>query len=920
MNTIAISLCLAFASTALGTDAGAQAIDIPYRSFTLDNGLQVLVHEDHSDAVVSVYVSYHVGSAREEKGKSGFAHLFEHMLFQGSEHVGDEKHFEYVTEAGGTLNGTTNTDRTVYFETLPSNHLELALWLEADRMGWLLPALTQATLANQIDVVKNERRQNYENRPYAQGRAVVARTLYPADHPYSWLTIGSHEDLSSASLADVKSFFQRWYGPNNATLAIGGDVDFDNVRAQVEKYFGPIPRGPGVDRPAPRPVALDAVKRVVLEDRVQLAQLAFTWPSAPERTPDDAALQVLAAVLSANKSSVLDRALRVDEQLASNVSVSQDGQELAGTFEISVRAQPGVSLDTLEERVQSLLVQLDRDGVDPGAVQRALRRYESEFTRRLETVAARTSMLAESNVIGGSPDAYQRELSARRAVTPADVARVLRQYVLGRPAVVLSTVPLGKRDMVAKEKPFPTPHARPEPLADRAQKPNPGPTPAFHAPVVWHSALDNGLELAGVRWSEIPLSTISIAVPAGRTRETQQTLGLSSLVADMLEQGSGSLDALAWARELDRLGARLRVTVDDDEMTITMSCLDAQFPEALGLVTDIVLHPRFDPADWSRLVTERKTALETRGDQIRAIASDVYARLLYGDATPLGRPAVGTRQSIAALTLDDARTFWKTHALPRGSRLAYVGGLDAAGLQRALAPLAASWKGDAPAAVPPPKTPAIAATRIYLVDKPGAAQSEVRIGHLGPTSTNPDFYALSILNWPLGGSFSSRINLNLREAKGYTYGARSTFEGGTVPGPFVASGGVKTDVTAESVVEFMSELQGILGGLKPAELAFAQEALGEGARRQYESTAALNGLLDNVQRYGWPDDYPARRLAELDAMTVERLNPLAKRWIHPDAMVILVVGDKAKVGAKLAALGYGEPIELDAEGERVTGG
>lgn len=907
-------------SFVLASVASAQSVDIPYRKFTLENGLQVVVHEDHSDAVVSVYVSYHVGSAREELGKSGFAHLFEHMLFQGSQHVGDEKHFEYVTEAGGTLNGTTNTDRTVYYETLPSNHLELALWLEADRMGWLLPALTQATLSNQIDVVKNERRQNYENRPYAQGRAVIAQALYPADHPYSWLTIGSHEDLSGASLDDVKSFFRRWYGPNNATLAIGGDVDFDNVRAQVEKYFGSIPRGPGVDSPAPRPVTLDAVKRVVLEDRVQLPQLTFAWPSAPERTAENAALEALAAVLSANKSAVLDRALTVDEQLASNVSASQDGQELAGTFQISVRAQPGVTLDSLEERVQALLVKLDQDGVDPAALERALRRYESDFVRRMETVAARTGVLAESNALGGSPDAYQSEMAQRRAVTAADVQDVLRRFVLGRPAVVLSTVPMKKREMAATDKPFPTPRAAPEPLANRDQRPKPAATPAFHAPVVWHTQLENGLAVAGVRWNELPLSTISIAVPGGRTRESAQTLGLASLVANMLEQGSGSLDALAWARELDRLGAQLRVSVDDDEITITMSCLDAQFAEALGLVTDVVLKPRFDAADWARLVTERKTALETRNDQIRAIASDVFARLLYGDDTPLGRPAIGTRASIAALSLDDARAFWKTYALPRGSRIAYVGGLDAAGLKRALAPLASGWKGDAPAPVADPKTPAITETRLYLVDKPGAAQSEVRIGHMGPSSRDADSYALSIMNWPLGGSFSSRINLNLREAKGYTYGARSSFQGGTGPGPFVASGAVKTDVTAESVVEFMNELRGIRTGVRPEELAFAKESLGEGARRQYESTSALNGLLDNVQRYGWPDDYPTRRLAELDTMTVERLDALAQKWIHPDACVILVVGDKAKVGAKLAALGWGSPIELDPDGERVTGG
>jgi zinc protease len=425
------------------------ASSIPFRKFVLDNGLELVVHEDHSDPVVAVYVYYHVGSAREEKGRSGFAHLFEHMLFQGSEHVGDDQHFKLVQGAGGTLNGSTTSDRTNYFEVLPSNQLELALWLESDRMGFLLPAMTQAKLDNQRDVVKNERRQNYENRPYGQSEGVIEAALYPPDHPYSWLTIGSQEDLSAASLDDVKGFFRRWYGPNNATLAIGGDVKTDEVVALVKKYFGSLPRGPEVETPKPRPTSLAAEKRLVMEDRVKLPELSLTWPSVPAHASDEAALDVLAAILAANNSAILDKAFKIDAQLASEVRASNRSRELAGEFSITLRPNPGVTLDTLEEKTRALLAKLSKDGVDPKQLERVKSRYEAGAIRRLETVGQRTATLADSNTFTKNPGYFDEEVRRRLAVTPDDVRAVLDRYVLGKPAVVLSVVPEGKSALAA---------------------------------------------------------------------------------------------------------------------------------------------------------------------------------------------------------------------------------------------------------------------------------------------------------------------------------------------------------------------------------------------------------------------------------------------------------------------------------------
>jgi zinc protease len=504
------------------------------------------------------------------------------------------------------------------------------------------------------------------------------------------------------------------------------------------------------------------------------------------------------------------------------------------------------------------------------------------------------------------------------AVTSADITRVLRHYVYGRPAIVLSTVPKGKPEMAAKDVPFPAPIEEEIVAVDRTTKPGTGRTPQFRQPEVWHASAGNGLPIAGVKWTELPLSTLSITVPAGRSRETEANLGISSFTANMLDQGTQALDAIAYANELDRLGANIRVGAGDDEITLTVTSLDAKFPDAIKLLTDVILRPRFDQADFDRLKKERITSIETRSDQIRLIAGDVYNRLIFGDKASAGRPSLGTKQSIEAMKLGDIASFWKAFGVPSGARVSYVGSLDGDALKKALEPLTSSWKGTAAPAPAQPPAPTIAATRIYLVDKPGAAQSEIRIGHIGPSSKDKEFYALSVLDYPLGGAFSSRINMNLREKHGYTYGARSAFEGGLDPGPFTASAGVKTDVTAESVSELMNELKSIGEGLKPEEVAFTKDALAMSARRQYEATGALIGMVDNAAKYGWPDDYPKQRLAELDALTADQLKALSAKWIHPDQMVILVVGDKSKVGDKLAKLGYGDPIELDTDGNPVS--
>ncbi|MSR64013.1 MAG: insulinase family protein, partial [Planctomycetes bacterium] len=754
---------------------------IPFTKHVLDNGLEMVLHEDHSEPVVAVYVYYHVGSSREEPGRSGFAHLFEHMLFQGSQHVPDNDHFRLIQEAGGTLNGTTNQDRTNYFETLPAEHLELALMLESDRMGFLLPAMTQAKLDNQRDVVMNERRQSYENRPYGLVHEALLAALYPGGHPYSWPTIGSMQDIQAATLEDIARFFRRWYGPNNATLAIGGDIDPARALQLVQRWFGALPSGPPVERPVSEPARLARSKRVVLEDRVQQPQLTLCWPTVAMGHPDEAALDLLADVLSANRSSLLDRALMIDEPLASLVTIAHHVEERAGGLSVSLRPHAGVTLTRLEERVEQLLHQLAREGVSAERLARLQRRREGELFRALETVAARTAQLGFDNLFHGDPARLGSELARRRAVQPAEIQAVLARYVLGRPRVSLSAVPLGHPELAAAER---AQEVLSEPGRVERRPPASAAPRAPRFPVPWRARLANGAALLGTRFDKVPLTRLSLSVPAGRSQEPETRRGLAKLTADMLEEGTLGLSGNEVVDELDGLGARLAIHPNDEELVLRLSVLDDCLPRALELLGDVVLEPRFAAADFARVQRARLLEIDTRGDRIQELADDGFARLLFGARHPKGAPALGVRAHVAAASVADVQEHWRAHARPAQARLAFVGALDQDGASALWAGWRERWSGSGPG---PTHAPALeprraGGARVYLIDKPGAAQSELRVGHSGLASTHPDFYPLQALNYVLGGAFSSRLNLNLREDKGYTYGVRSSFEPGLTPG------------------------------------------------------------------------------------------------------------------------------------------
>ncbi|MCE9593154.1 MAG: insulinase family protein [Planctomycetes bacterium] len=881
---------------------------LPYREFVLENGLRVLVLEDHSDPVVAVEVQYHVGSARESRGRSGLAHLFEHLMFEGSENVAAGEHFRRIQGAGGTLNGTTTFDRTWYFETLPAQHLELALWLEADRMGGLVGALSQAKLDNQRDVVKNERRQSYENRPYGRVRETLHAALYPDGHPYSWIPIGSMADLDAATLDDVRAFFLRWYGPNNAVLAIVGDVETERALALAEKHFGPIARGPDVGLPARASARLDGDARLVLEDRVQLPQLTLLWPTVHQSDRDAAALDLAGMVLSQNKSAVLDRALTVDRLLARSVSCGSEAYEIAGQFMVSVLAAPGVALDELETTVRSLIADVARDGVEPAQLERMKHRARADHVWRFETVAGKASELARSATVSGDPLESTRALERLCAVEVDEVRAVLARHLALRPAVVLATVPEGRRELASNARA--TVRAASTKARPRVA-PEPGPRPTLRLPQLWMRE-NAGLALVGTRYDELPVSAFHLALAGGRLHESRTELGLAALTASLLAEGTRTLSTTDFTDRLDFLGANFRTFATHDELIVSFSVLDEHRDAGIALLAEALFEPRFAAADFERQKTQHLIAIDTRGDQIRTIAHNAWARLLYGEGNALGFPSLGTRASVEPMTLDDVRGF-HARALARPARVVVAARDEGGDVEAVLAPISRGLGERRARAndLVEPVFPRRERRAFFLIDKPGAAQSELRLGHLAVAANDPDFYPLQVLNYVLGGAFTSRLNQNLREHKGFTYGVQSAFEGDRRPGAFTIATAVHTEVTAPALVECLREIDAIREGVRDDELALAKQAHSQSLLRQFESLAARVGLGDNVSRYGWAPDYPLARLAWLDRATTAELGELARRRIDPDRLAVLVVGDATRIADGLAPLGDFTRLDVD---------
>ncbi|ABG39891.1 peptidase M16-like protein [Paraglaciecola sp. T6c] len=909
--------------------ASDDQVRIPYKKYRLANGLTLVLHEDHSDPLVHVDVTYHVGSAREEVGKSGFAHFFEHMMFQGSKNVADDEHIKIVTEAGGNMNGTTNSDRTNYYETVPANQLEKMMWLEADRMGFLLGSVTQEKFEIQRETVKNERGQSYDNQPYGLRSERNSEALYPAGHPYSWSTIGYIEDLNRVNVDDLKAFFKRWYGPNNAVLTIGGDIEPEQVLGWANKYFGSIPAGPSVKNAEKELVTLDEARFVTLEDEIHLPLLQVTFPTVYVRHEDEAPLDVLSNILGAGKTSLFYKNL-VKDGYAVQAMVSHPCRELACEFQLIALANPqnSTNLSELYARFEQTLAEFEERGVSEDDLNRTKVGIESSTIFGLQSVSGKVSTLASNQTFDGEPDMVQYDLDRYNAVTAQDVMRVYQRYIKDKPSVVLSIVPNGQVDLAAKPANFTVPKRQLDNIKtvqahieqativdtfDRSVQPPAGPSPVVSVPDFDEQRFENGLTLVSLTTDETPTVSISFNMEGGPLLDPIDKAGLASFTAQMMNETTKGFTNEEMANQLALLGSSIRFDANGRFTTVRINSLSRNLDATLALFKKKMFSPAFLQSDFQRLKQRSAQSLQQQVKNPSVLASRAVSELLFGKDNRVSLPDSGTLNTIQNISLDDVKAYYQQYYSPSKANVVVVGDVNTQSLQTSLDFLT-NWPAKPYQIKDYAEFPKMGKPVIYLVDKPGAKQSVVSIfkPYLPYDATGEQFRS-KLMNFALGGVFSSRINLNLREDKGYTYGASTNFIGGKTLGWFNASADLKQDNTVDGIREMLSEITEYHEkGMTQTELELMRNAFTQGDALEYETPSSKAGFLRHLLTYGLDKSYRGTQNKIIHNIGKDELNALAAKVLDPNSMQVVVVGDASVIRAQLATLGR-EVVDLTVE-------
>ncbi|MCE3226783.1 MAG: peptidase [Bacteroidetes bacterium] len=910
---------------------------IPYKRYKLSNGLNVVIHEDHSDPVVYVDVTYHVGSAREQQGRSGFAHFFEHMMFQGSKNVADEQHFKVIVEAGGILNGSTNTDRTNYWEVVPSNQLEKMLWLESDRMGFLLDSVTQKKFEVQRATVKNERGQRYDNQPYGLVFEKIGEAIYPQGHPYSWSTIGYLVDLDRVDVNDLKRFYMRWYGPNNAVITISGDVKTDDALLLIQKYFGSIEMGPLVKPQVVAPVKLSANRYISYEDNVKFPQLTITYPTVKMNDKDEAALDALSTILAGSQGSPLYKSF-IESKKATNASAFNFSRELTGQMMFMIRSNPGTPLADIEKEFHASVSDWEKKG---GATDDDIAKFVAQYKSNLYTapdragnlssVQGKGTILAANFTFTGDANYIKKKYEKYMKVTKADVMRVYNTYIKGKNAVILSCLPKGKPELKAAEDNWKMYERKveaesaeyknlkfTEPKDDfnRALMPKAGIAIPVSVPDFYTTKVSS-IPLIGVQETEIPRVNILFSFKAGHRYEPKEKSGVSELTSAMLEQSTMKTSAEEVENKLNRLGASMSASSGDEDFTISLQAPKENLKACLKIFEECLLEPKFDNAEFE---IEKKKQLDgiTQGlTNASTLAENAYRRLLYGADHIMGFPSNGSSETVGALKVDDVKNFYNSLNSSMLT-IAVSGDINRDEVEAELAFLSKLKQGS-PLVAGEGTLPKIDKTKIYFVDKKNAAQSEIRLGYMAlPFDYKGDYYINNIMNYSFGGAFNSRMNYLLREVKGWTYGTRSSFSGTKFAGPFTISGGFKANTTDSTLVEMFRELKKFTAdGITDGELDFTKHAIAQSDALKYESPMQKLGFIRRVLEYDLPKDYVAEQTAILEQTSKEKINEHAKKYLPYNNMVIVVVGDKATNLEKVKKLGF-EVMEIDSNGKQVN--
>jgi zinc protease len=921
--------------TKVSEDTGKLSVE--FEKYELENGLDVILHQDKSDPIVSLAIQYGVGSNREKTGRTGFAHLFEHMLFQESENIPQDQFFKRIQDAGGTLNGGTWKDGTIYYEIVPNNALETILWMESDRMGFLINTVTESAFYNQQEVVQNEKRQRVDNNPYGHTGWVIDKNIYPEGHPYNWQVIGELEDLQNATVEDVKEFYDKFYGPNNATLVLAGDFDSAEAKTLIEKYFGEIKRRQEVTPMKPQRTVLNESKRLFHEDNFATApQLNMVWPTVEQYTADAYALDFLGEILSQGKKAPLYKVLVKERDLTSRTTAYGNAQELAGEFQIVITANNGKSLKDVESGIYDAFAMFEKEGATDRDIERIKAGLETQFYNGISSVLGKSFQLAQYNVFAGDPAFIEKDIENIKSVTKEDVMRVYNTYIKGKPFVMTSFVPKGQLELIAdnstlapvveeeikenvekKVEDANSEVAKTPSNFDRSIEPAQGDTPKLNIPSSWKTSLSNGMKVSGIEQNEIPTVNFSLVIEGGHLLDDPSKNGVANLMTDIMMEGTAAKTPQELEEEIELLGASISMSTSNESITIRGNTLVRNFDKTMKLVEEILLQPRWDEEEFALIKTMTSNQIKRLEANPNAVARNVFNKILYGEDHIFSLPTSGTEASVAAITIDDLKEYYNKFFSPSVSSFQIVGKIDQRTAMRSLKGLESNW---AAKDVTIPEFPIVNdrdKTSLYFVDIPDAKQSVINIGYIGMPRTDADFYPVEVMNYKLGGSFSGNVNLILREEKGYTYGARTGFSGSKVPGKFTASSSVRTNTTGESVQIFKDQIAAYKDGISEEDLTFTKNALIKSNARRFETQFNLLGMLQEMSEYDLPANYIEKEEQIINDMTLEMHKSLANKYLDESKMAYLVVGDAASQFAQFKDMGFDEVKLLDKKGDEV---
>jgi len=906
---VCFTALLCFSQFVSAQDASESGIDIPYVKYMLDNGLTLIVHEDHKAPIVAINIWYHVGSKNEKPGKTGFAHLFEHLMFNGSENYNDD-YFKPFEEVGATdMNGTTNYDRTNYFENVPVSALDMALWMESDRMGHLVSAIDTAKLNEQRGVVQNEKRQG-ENQPYAVVRQLMADNCFPAGHPYSWTVIGSMEDLDAASLDDVHEWFKTYYGAANAVIVIAGDIDAETAYEKVKSYFGDIPSGPPISTPKKNIAKRSGTIRETVEDRVPQARVYKTWNVPAWGTKESNDLDLISDILAKGKTSRLYKRLVIDDQIATDVAAYIDAREIAGLFQIFATAKPGEDLAKVEQAIDEELASFLKDGPTEIELKRVKAQYMSNYIRGIERIGGfggKSDILASSQVYGGSPDSYKTNIREIEAATTGSLLETAKKW-------------LSDGVYVLEVHPFPT-YKTDQTTVDRSKLPVAGEAPDAVFPEIQRKTLSNGLKVVLAERHSIPVVNFNLMVDAGYAADQFGLPGTASLAMNMLDEGTRKRDVLQISDELAMLGAQIGSYSNLDKSFVSVSALKKNLDASLDIYADIVLNPAFPEKEFSRLQKQQLARIQQEKSSPFSMALRLFPGYLYGANHAYGNSFTGsgTESSVSDMTVSDLVKFHNDWFKPNNATLVVVGDITMDEVVPKLEKLFANWKaGEVPVKnISEVELPEHSV--VYLMDKPGAQQSVILSGNVAPPKSDPDDIAMSMMNSILGGTFTSRLNMNLREDKHWSYGAGSVLIDAKGQRLFVAYAPVQTDKTKESIQEIKKELVGIKSD-NPAtatELDKVQKNEILSLPGSWETAGAVSSSVVNMEEYGLPQDYYKTYAGKIKNLNLDDIVVAENKVLHPNQMVWIVVGDRTKVEPGLKELGFDEIKLIDPVGNPV---